>query len=81
MSVPVVGDLPDVPPLPKRGDRISSSKECLGQVLQHGYTALFTFELLLRICGNGWGFFCSEDWAWGFLAPWLLSRLLVPDLT
>ncbi|OLQ10077.1 Voltage-dependent L-type calcium channel subunit alpha-1D [Symbiodinium microadriaticum] len=36
-------------------------------VIQYLYAWWFTTELALRIVADGRHFFCSEDWAWGFL--------------
>ncbi|CAJ1405752.1 unnamed protein product [Effrenium voratum] len=41
------------------------------------YTALFTLELILRLLANGCRrFYCSEDWAWGFLDTFIVLTSL-----
>ena len=47
------------------------------QVFLYLFTALFTFELIMRIAAEGQRFFYSEDWHWNYLEPWsALARRL-----
>ncbi|CAE7326729.1 unnamed protein product, partial [Symbiodinium pilosum] len=46
------------------------------QVVQYTYTALFCFELLVRLIALKWKFFWSDDWMWSCLDVFIVLTSL-----
>lgn len=46
------------------------------QVFLYLFTALFTFELIMRIAAEGQRFFYSEDWHWNYLDIFIVASSL-----